>query len=63
MKDKNFLIKLPQGHTDSEYGLSFEIGQREGGFYSGRTDLQNHPVLYSNIDDYESSNVIKFVSY
>ena len=31
-------LKLPQGHEDSEYVLSFEIGQREGGFYSGRTD-------------------------
>ena len=32
------VLKLPQGHEDSEYVLSFEIGQREGGFYSGRTD-------------------------
>ena len=29
------LLQLPQGHEDSEYVLSFEIGQREGGFYSG----------------------------
>ena len=32
------VFKLPQGHEDSEYVLSFEIGQREGGFYSARTD-------------------------
>ena len=25
-------------HDDFECELSFEIGQREGGFYSGRTD-------------------------
>ena len=38
--------------------LSFEIEQREGGFYSartdtqteGQTDTQNHPVPHSNID-------------
>ena len=29
---------LPQGHEGSEYMLSFEIGQREGCFYSRRTD-------------------------
>ena len=33
-------LKLPQGHEGSEYVLSFEIGQREGGFYGGRTDRQ-----------------------
>ena len=27
---------LPQGHEDSEYVLSFEIGQRESVFCSGR---------------------------
>ena len=32
------LKKLPQGHESSEYVLSFQIGQREGGFYSARTD-------------------------
>ena len=32
--------KLPQGYEDSDYVLSFEIGQREGGFYSTRTDTQ-----------------------
>ena len=30
--------KLPQGHEDTEYVLSFEIGQRRSGFYSERTD-------------------------
>ena len=38
------VFKLPQGHEGSEYVLSFEIGQREGVFYSVRTDTQNHPV-------------------
>ena len=27
-------------HEGSEYVLTFEIGQREGGFYSARTDRQ-----------------------
>ena len=38
--DKEFFLRLPQGHKDSEYVLSFVIGQRESGFYSGRTDGQ-----------------------
>ena len=42
------VLKLPQGHEDSEYVLGFEIGKREVGFYSGWTDRQtdgeNHPV-------------------
>ena len=33
------VLNLPQGHKDSEYVLSFEIGQRESGFYSERTDI------------------------
>ena len=48
------VLKLLQGFEDSEYVLSFEIGQREGGFYSARTDTQSesqtdeqtHPVPY-----------------
>ena len=40
------VLHLPQGHEDSEYVLSFEIGQRESGFYSARTDTQTHPVPY-----------------
>ena len=38
------ILKFPQDHEDSEYVINFEIGQREGGFYSGGTDGQNHPV-------------------
>ena len=34
----HMVLKLPQGCDASEYVLSFEIGQREGGFYSARTD-------------------------
>ena len=34
------VLRLPQSHENSEYVLSFEIGQREGGFYSARTDRQ-----------------------
>ena len=30
------VLILPQDHEDSEYVLSFEIGQREIGFYSER---------------------------
>ena len=40
------VLILPQGHEDFEYVLNFEIGQREGGFYSGRTDTQNNRVPY-----------------
>ena len=40
------VFRLLQGHEDSEYVLSFKIGQREGGFYSSgtdtQTDSQNH---------------------
>ena len=32
------VLKLLLCHEDSEYVLSFEIGQREGGFYSAQTD-------------------------
>ena len=34
------VLKLPQGHEGSKYVLSFEIGQREGGFYSEQTDTR-----------------------
>ena len=52
------VLKLPQSHEDSEYVLSFEIGQREGGFYSARTDRhtdrhiegENHTVTHYNTD-------------
>ena len=38
------VLKLTHGHEDSEYKLSFEIGQREGGYYSGKTDrIREHP--------------------
>ena len=44
------VLSLLQGHEDSKYVLSFEIGQRESGFYSERTkwqtEWQNHPVAY-----------------
>ena len=36
-------LLLPQGHEDSEYVLSFEIGFREGSFYSAQTDRQTEP--------------------
>ena len=42
------VLTLLQGHEGSEYVLSFEIEQREGGFYSEQTDTQtesqSHPV-------------------
>ena len=42
------VLKLPRGHEDSEYVLSFKIGQREGGFYSARTDTEspNSALVY-----------------
>ena len=36
------VLGLLQGYEDSECVHSFEIGQREGGFYSARTDGQTH---------------------
>ena len=36
----NGLKKLYSCHEDSEYVLDFEIGQRESGFYSERTESQ-----------------------
>ena len=40
-------LKLSQGYEDSAYVLSYEIRQREGGFYSARTDTQTQdPVPY-----------------
>ena len=53
------VLNLPQGHEDSEYELSFEIGQREGGFYTARTDTQTggqtQPVPYQYIDTLRST--------
>ena len=40
------VLNLPQGPEDSEYVLSFEIGQREGGFYSARTDTPSTVLVY-----------------
>ena len=37
------VFKLPQGHESSACVLSFEIGQREGGVYSGKADGQTEP--------------------
>ena len=46
------VLKLPLYHEGSEYVLSFEIGQRQVGFYSTQTDTQNYPVPHSNIHRY-----------
>ena len=48
------VLRLPLCHEGSEYALSFEIGQREGGFHSARTDRrtdtqtegQSHPEAH-----------------
>ena len=37
------VLKLHLCHEDSEYVLGFEIGQRESGFYSERTDRITEP--------------------
>ena len=37
------ILRLPQGDEGSEYVHSFEIGQREGGFYIARTDRRTEP--------------------
>ena len=36
------VLNLPQGHEDSECMLTFEIEEWDGGFYTVRTDTQNH---------------------
>ena len=41
---EEMVLKLPQGHEDTEYVHSFEIGQWEGGFYSTRTDTQTDRI-------------------
>ena len=43
------VLKFLQGHEDSEYVLSFEIGQWEGGFYSGRRDRQTDKATHYGI--------------
>ena len=40
------VLKLPLCHEGSEYVLSFENRQREGGFYSVRTDTPNSALVY-----------------
>ena len=47
--DAHSFKKLPQGHEDSEYVLSFEIGQRESGFYSERTNRQSDRTIQFRI--------------
>ena len=43
------VLKLPQGHEDSEYVLSFKIGQRGDGFYSAQTDGHTEPPMQYGI--------------
>ena len=56
MVPPQMVLKLPQAHEDSEYVLSFEIGQREGGFYSGQTDRIIEPpstvLVYKCLHEY-----------
>ena len=40
------VLELPLYHEGSEYVLSFEIGQRQGGFYSRRTDTPSTSLVY-----------------
>ena len=54
------ILKLPQGHEDSEYVLTFEMGQREGSFYSRRTDIHTEPpsiVLVYRFVQYKFRNI------
>ena len=52
------VLKLPQGHEDSEYVLSFEIGQREGGFYSGRIDRHTEPPSTVLVYRFNTASII-----
>ena len=53
------VLKLPQGHEDSEYVPIFEIGQRKGGFYSERTESQTDRVTepFSTVLVYRLVNI------
>ena len=42
-----WFLKLDPCNEDSEYMLDFEIGQRESGFYSERTELQTESQSHS----------------
>ena len=42
--DAQMVLQLSQSHEDSEYVLSFEIGQRGSGFYSGRTNPTQYGI-------------------
>ena len=60
------VLILPHGHEDSGYVLSFEIGQREGGFYSERTDRQTHRATQCRISMYihrSKDNDIKIIIF
>ena len=48
-KIKKQLTTLDPFHEDSEYVFGFEIGQRESGFYSERTDRQSDPAIQYRI--------------
>ena len=52
------VLKHPQGHKGSEYVLSFEIGQREGGFYSARTDRRTDTPSTALVYRFSSLNSI-----
>ena len=52
------VLQLSQSHEDSEYVLSFEIGQRKGGFYSERTDTQT-----DRRTDNTTSTVLVYILY
>ena len=45
------ISKLLQGREDSEYVLSFEIGQQECGLYSAQTDRATQYCTYLYIDN------------
>ena len=49
-------LKLPRGYEDSEYVLSFEIGQRESGFYRELTDRVTEPSSTLLVYRYEKNN-------
>ena len=51
------VLKHPQGHKGSEYVLSFEIGQREGGFYSGRTETPSTVLVYRLLLTHDENNL------
>ena len=52
------ILRLPQGREGSEYVLSFESGQREGGLERARTDRHTD----GQTDTFSSALVYRYIN-